>query len=177
MIDFSAQKQAERLLGIFTPIFTFWQKAPVMDPHLREVAGDRDLFAILQQDMTDIGLYFATADALGSRAEFALVADYLLHLRADPPASAALHDAAVSKLTGQLEARFSEGNEPPPETIHAPLCWRIAQICLVKHHYSQDAVMALRDALLRIADHLLLHDGNITPAEDIRLKAFHAALN
>tara|TARA_B100001123_G_scaffold129979_1_gene150974 strand:- start:769 stop:1296 length:528 start_codon:yes stop_codon:yes gene_type:complete len=174
MVAFTPRDLTERLHGIFSPIFKFWQQTLVVDSHLRDLVGERSIHEVLIKDVTDIGMYFATADSLSARAELVLIAEYVSWLQAEPLTSARQREKQVTALTESLGDVLKTTDT---SQIFAPLCWRIAQICLIKHHYSQDAVFALRDTLLAIGDHFCLHDGNLTPAESERLKAYQAVLD
>lgn len=181
MSGFSSSGLAEQLATSFESIWTKWLAGAPQDSHLWELSKGKMPLEVLEQDIIDIGAFFASADSLSQQAETYLLAEYITHLRqffTQASSRRALEQSIEQQGQSLLHhpRRATHAHTAQDDIIYAPLSYRIAQLCAATALISPDMLGVLRRILLDIATHFLLHDGNITSQENQRLKEFHAAL-
>lgn len=174
----TAESVMDRLCGIFSSIHSKWHEAiPTNAPIWEETQGLSNL-GIIEKDIRTIGHFFADADDLGARAEYALLAECIAHIRIHDSSlpSSALLESEIDKAYSELEAYSAHTTNHP---ISTPLMWRLALILKgqLKTFPSDSAIDGLHNVLSDVASLFLLRDGNITPQEDEKLKEYNATFS
>lgn len=174
MMHSGISEVVERLYGCYQIIDKRWRTMPDEASHLWELTHKRSAGDILEDDLRTIGLFFAQADDLGQRSELYLIAEALTCLRLQAR-SVPRAPADAEALTESLARELMQPGERI-KRLYTPLSYRVAQYAYTQGMIQEGNLLALREALLDLAHRLLLHDGNITPEEDERLRQFDAAL-
>lgn len=173
----------DRLCGLFRPVSVKWREWRPADLYLWEQTQATSDLELLEADMRRIGLHFASADNIGARTEFALIAECVMWIRShhsSVPSSRKQREAEIDTIYQDLTRTKKHEVQPPIDKdlpFESPVCWRIAQAVVRVGRCSQASLEGLIDVYTDIAHMFLLRDGNITPEEDIQLKRFHAAFN
>lgn len=169
----------DRLCGTFQPVYTKWEQSMLADSGLWELTRGKSMLAILELDVRSLGEYFATADAQGSRTEFALLAECIAHirLRESQLPKQAVFESEIDKVFRELSSVMGVANGTnikPQIAAVAPVSWRIAHTLATRGKCSPSSYEGLAACFTDIASLFVLRDGNITQEEDQKLKAYHA---
>ncbi|GEM_PF-2162089 len=170
----------DKLCGTFQPIAERWEQAMATDSGLWELTKGKSAAGILEADIQSIGQFFALADKQGARAEFALLAECIAHIRlrgSSLPKRAVL-ELEIDKIFAELSLQIDHAandNAHAAAPISAPLSWRLAQYLASRGKCSSASVDALAECFMDIANLFVFRDGNVTPDEDTKLKVYHAA--
>lgn len=172
----------DRLYGTFYPIHTKWLEWRPHDSALWERYQSQSAAVLMEEDIRHIGIHFASADNIGARTEYALIAECVafLRARAGKPLSGAMMEEEIDLIYHGLTQTREHEIKPPIHQhtpFRAPVSWRIAQAMAASGRSSDAAIEALISSFTDLAHLFLLRDGNITPEEDIQLARFHAAFD
>lgn len=171
----------DQLCGTFRPIYQQWINARPTHLNLWETTRTLDDRAILEDDIRQIGFFFAQADQLGARSEFAMLAECIALIRlyeSQLPADNLLEheiDKAYTMLMPIITAS-QQSQMAPVEPLHVPHCWRITQHMHSSGKTSSPALQGIQDALLDLADTFLIRDGNLTGSEQAKYNQFKQLL-
>lgn len=173
----------DRLCGLFRPVSAKWREWRPTDLYLWEQTHNQSDLSLLEADMRRIGLHFASADNIGARTEFALIAECVVWIRSHHSAATGSRnqrEAEIDRVYLDITRSKKHEIKPPIDKdtpFEAPVCWRITQAVVGAGRCSQASLDGLIDLYTDIAHLFLLRDGNITPDEDIQLRRFHAAFS
>ena len=167
----------DRVYGIVSPVFSKWKEWSPHELHLWESTKSKTILDVLEQDMMTLGRFFYEADEIGARSEQVLTAECLAYLRLQENSvkTMAITEKEIEKAIGDVDTQAHQILTTSAGAYDAPISWRITQQVSSAGRCSPASLEGLLEIYLDIANMFLLHDGNITPDEDERLKRFHAA--